>query len=309
MPMGFDLGLITIWRKAGGEAGHMDILEMINANYASFGAARKRIADYILGAPEMCCFATLKSFSAQANVTESTVLSFCKALGLGSYLDLKKALQDQIILRVHPMHRMQMAVNTETSLEKLHGQVVRAHKENLQMTFESNTIEALESAAGLLGGAGRIHIAAHNTSKIAGDYLNQRLLVQGMDSSLLDLQDRDGMYFRLSRSPAKDLLIAVSIPPYGKSTVSVVKYCVELGMPVAAITDRPSSPICQGAQVSLFCRVNLMGTTNTYASMLGLMDLLTMTYSFMTKGRGQVAGSAKCHERFSQLFPEEDATV
>ena len=72
----------------------MDILEQIRANYGSFSRPRQRISDFILNYPEQCCFLSLRSFAQQVGTTEVTVLNFCRGLGLGSYMDLKKALQD-----------------------------------------------------------------------------------------------------------------------------------------------------------------------------------------------------------------------
>ena len=84
----------------------MDILEQIRANYGSFSRPRQRISDFILNYPEQCCFLSLRSFAQQVGTTEVTVLNFCRGLGLGSYMDLKKALQDYLIVRVNAGDRL-----------------------------------------------------------------------------------------------------------------------------------------------------------------------------------------------------------
>ena len=88
----------------------MDILEQIRANYGSFSRPRQRISDFILNYPEQCCFLSLRSFAQQVGTTEVTVLNFCRGLGLGSYMDLKKALQDYLIVRVNAGDRLKLAV-------------------------------------------------------------------------------------------------------------------------------------------------------------------------------------------------------
>ena len=88
----------------------MDILDQIREQYDTFSKTRRRICDFILTAPEQCCFCSLKSFAQRTSTTEVTVLNFCRAMGLDSYLDLKKALQDYVIRRVNPGRRLNLAV-------------------------------------------------------------------------------------------------------------------------------------------------------------------------------------------------------
>ncbi len=50
------------------------------------------------------------------------------------------------------------------------------------------------------------------------------------------------MFRRLSAQPPQDgLLIAITVPPYGNDTIALTRYCASIGMPVAALTDRPDS--------------------------------------------------------------------
>ena len=110
----------------------MDILEQIRANYGSFSRPRQRISDFILNYPEQCCFLSLRSFAQQVGTTEVTVLNFCRGLGLGSYMDLKKALQDYLIVRVNAGDRLKLAVAGSGSAQDLYQRVCRAEREALQ---------------------------------------------------------------------------------------------------------------------------------------------------------------------------------
>lgn len=113
----------------------MDILEQIRANYGSFSRPRQRISDFILNYPEQCCFLSLRSFAQQVGTTEVTVLNFCRGLGLGSYMDLKKALQDYLIVRVNAGDRLKLAVAGSGSAQDLYQRVCRAKREALQSTL------------------------------------------------------------------------------------------------------------------------------------------------------------------------------
>lgn len=289
----------------------MDILEQIRAQYDSLNKTRQRISDCILSEPEQCCFCSLKAFARQAGTTEATVLSFCRALGLGSYLELKKALQDYLIQKVNPNTRLRMAVSASSSAQELCARVEREERENLQATFDRNPPEALLAFVRLLEGAERICIAAHDFSRIPAAYLHHRLSTLGLDSTMLDLQDRSGVFTRLSRAPEKDLLIAIAIPPYGDDTVAVTRYCADTGMKVAVITDRPDAPLCRDADAVLQCHVNLLGMTNSYASMVSLMDALSLLYSYTRRDGAddQEREAAARRSRFQSFFLHGNAST
>lgn len=107
----------------------MDILEQIRAGYSSFSQPRQRISDYILQHPEQCCFLSLRSFARQVGTTEVTVLNFCRGLGLNSYTDLKKALQDYLIVRVNTEERLKLAVAGSGTAQNLCQRVSRAERD------------------------------------------------------------------------------------------------------------------------------------------------------------------------------------
>ena len=184
----------------------MDILEQIRANYGSFSRPRQRISDFILNYPEQCCFLSLRSFAQQVGTTEVTVLNFCRGLGLGSYMDLKKALQDYLIVRVNAGDRLKLAVAGSGSAQDLYQRVCRAEREALQSTLDGNSVELLLAFTQALRRARRIFIAAHDFSRITAGNLEHRLLSLELDCCILELQARQDMFRRLGDVYKRQLL-------------------------------------------------------------------------------------------------------
>ena len=290
----------------------MDILERIRTNYGSFSRPRQRISDCILPHPEQCCFLSLKDFARQAGTTEVTVLNFCRSLGMASYTDLKKALQDYLLARVNTEDRLKLAVAGSDSAQALLQRVGRAQRDALQSTLDANPLELLLAFTQALRRAGRIFIAAHDFSRFPASYLENRLLALELDCCMLDLQARQDMFRRLSSLPPQDgLLIAITIPPYSSDTIAVCRFCASIGMPIAVLTDRPSSPVAAYAQTTLLCHVELMGMTNSCASMIGLVDLLAMLCSFSdsTPSQAQKDSRAALRQKFDSCFDRQTTSV
>ena len=290
----------------------MDILEQIRAHYGAFSKTRRRISDFILSSPEQCCFLPLKSFARQAGTTEATVLSYCRELGLGNYLELKKALQDYVIQRVNAGDRLKLAVAGSGSAQDLYAKVCRAEREALQDTLDGNSLQDMLAITGLLRRARRIFIAAHDFTRIPACYLEQRLLSLDLDCCVLDLQARQNMFRRLSALPPEDsLLISLAFPPYGIDTVSVTRFCSGAGIPVLAVTDRADAPVALNAQAVLLCHVEFMGMTNSFTSIVGMADALAMLYSFTSGAPAREVRQSRdqLQRQFDGCFSEKNTKI
>lgn len=179
----------------------MDILEQIRANYGSFSRPRQRISDFILNYPEQCCFLSLRSFAQQVGTTEVTVLNFCRGLGLGSYMDLKKALQDYLD---RARQRWRPAEAGGGGQRQCPGSVPAGLPRRAGGPPEHPGRQLRGAAAGLHPSpapARRIFIAAHDFSRFPAGYLEHRLLSLELDCCILDLQARQDMFRRLSAQP------------------------------------------------------------------------------------------------------------
>ena len=82
-------------------------------------------------------------------------------------------------------------------------------------------------------------------------------------------------------------------------------------MPVAALTDRPDSPVARCAQTTLLCHVELMGMTNSFASMVGLVDPLAMLYTFTSGAPTQEEKTCRdtLHRKFDSCFSDPNTSI
>lgn len=294
------------------EGVNMDILEQIKAGYGSFSRPRQRISDFILNNPEQCCFLSLKNFADQVGTTEVTVLNFCRGLGLNSYMALKKALQDYLIMRVNSGERLKMAVSGSGSAQELYQRVCRAEREALQNTLDSASLDSLLAVTQALHNAERVFIVAHDFSRIPAAYLEHRLISLGVDCRPLDLQARSDMLRQLSAvEPQKGLLFAITVPPYSNDTVSTARFCASVGMPVVALTDCMDAPAARLAQTTLLCHAELLGMTNSFTAMVGLVDALAMLYTFTGDSLSSAEKTRRdtLQRRFDSCFDKQNTSI
>ncbi|NQV79797.1 MAG: MurR/RpiR family transcriptional regulator [Alphaproteobacteria bacterium] len=66
-----------------------DLLERLAEIRGDLSQSERRVADVVLDAPESVPRKTMAALSAEAGVSEPTVLRFCRSLGLSGFADFK----------------------------------------------------------------------------------------------------------------------------------------------------------------------------------------------------------------------------
>ena len=285
----------------------MSILDTIREQYGSSNKTRRRISDYILSNTAQCCFHSLREFSEAVGSTEATVINYCRGLGLASYIELKKELQAHVISSQSPSDRTKIAVSVSSSIDSLYNMILKSEREALRDTFEHTGPNEAVGFVSYMLNAQHIFIAAHKASRIPAEYMVQRMLALGVDIVELDIMDQQQVLCRLSAYRPEDcLLIAITMPPYGKSTIAVSQFCQTLGINVISITDNANSPVARSSKQTLVCHTEFMGLTNSCTSMMALINLIYMLYSYQN-GRDDPAGQARLMEltrQFEKFYRE-----
>ncbi|MFA6689318.1 MAG: MurR/RpiR family transcriptional regulator [Sphaerochaetaceae bacterium] len=281
-----------------------DILERIKLNYHSFSRKRRMIADYVLSNVSTCGFLSLKEFSAAAQVTEVTVLSFCKQLGYDSFVELKKSLQEYVLFWIRPDERFRRIANRDVDVEDFLRQLDRDERDIIRETFMQNTASSVSDFIGAIKAARKVFVAGHGLSSISSAYCVYRMLSLGVDIAPLNLQDTHLMVGQLAVSKASEVLvIAISMPPYGKVTLATASMCKKEGIPLIAITDSRYSPLVPFSSRTLICPSRILGVTNSVVSVIAMIDLISMLFPGNSEDRSvDGTDSGSLHERHEELL-------
>ena len=65
------------------------VIETINENYDQIFSAEKKVADFILSFPELAVNANVSELANYSNVSDATVIRFCKHIGYQGYYQLR----------------------------------------------------------------------------------------------------------------------------------------------------------------------------------------------------------------------------
>ena len=84
-------------RADGGQAWRGSVLRVLRAKSDDLHAAERRVAGYVLAAPDKVIYQSISEVAENAGVSEPTVIRFCRALGLKGYHDLKIHLAQDLV--------------------------------------------------------------------------------------------------------------------------------------------------------------------------------------------------------------------
>lgn len=213
--------------------------------YPSLKAALRKVADVILRQPEMAIYASVNELAAVADVSEATVMRFCRTLGFKGFQDFKIALAREMVTPAPRFHE-EVAVGDDPGT--IVRKVFQANISALEDTLEVLDMEALGKAAQLLLNAGKIVIVGGDGAGPLLAYAGNRFLLLGLNAHYYnELQPMMQAAALLTR---KDVLLAISHSGCARELLEAVRLAKEAGAGVVAVTNNGLSTLARlGHQV------------------------------------------------------------
>ena len=236
-----------------------------------------QMAEYALAHPDDMALETIAVLSERSEVSPSGMVRFARALGFSGFTEMQKSFREGLLHHMPDyrarIHAARSASSSEQGTPRLQS-FVEAGIASLQHLGESETILQLNAAVDLLVASERIHVAAQRRSFPVASYLAYALGHLGRPAHLLD--GVGGMFGEQGRNlQERDVLLAISFPPYAQEVVALVEDVASRGIVVIALTDSPVSPIHAAAKVAFeVLELEVAGFRSLSASMCLALGLV-----------------------------------
>ncbi len=214
--------------------------------------AEQRVAAAVLADPARAAESSITVLARECRTSETTVLRFCRAVGLPGYPDLRLALAraaqfeegDEVTT---------VAVNAQITAGDPLGDVVAkvAHAAGRSVNDTASTLDlaALEAAVDTVASAGRIGIYGVGPSALAGADLQQKL--HSIGRACFFWSDPHVALTSSAVLTEGDVAIGVSHTGTTVDTIDVLGRARGRGVHTIAITNHERSPIADAADVVL----------------------------------------------------------
>ena len=257
-----------------------NLLVILKSNKIKFSKLQRRVGDYIIKYPLESSFITLETFASRLEISTTTVVRFCLKLGYTGFSELQKDLQDLVKERIAPHGRLEANLKTIKE-DTLLAQCAQKSIENITLSQSLISSDICESTISLISTARKIYLIGQRTSYTVSYFLFQALNQILGNCHLIDpISGID----QLSSATNQDIVIAVSLPRYARSTLELVKVLKKQhNLKIISITDSYTAPLAAYSDILLPCHYASLSFHNSMSSALFIADYIVTAVAIAKK--------------------------
>jgi len=258
--------------------------------------AEDRVATVVLEDARRASDLTITALAQAAKTSETTVLRFCKRLGLKGYPQLRLGLAAESAL---PREQRMSAsdISASDTIDDIIAKVATVDSSAVEETAQQLNRDALRAAVGAIAGAGRVDIYGIGASAIVAADLQQKLHRIGVVSFAWN--DPHIALTSATLLVRKDVAIAISHSGATNETIESLAAARSRGATTIAITNFPLSPLATVADIVLTTAARettlRSGATASRIAALTVVDCLYIAVAQrdLPRARKHVADSRK----------------
>lgn len=269
----------------------MNIIEIIQSNYANLTNKQKSVADYLIDKPSDICYISLSILSKKIGCSEVTVLKFCKAIGFNSFIELKEAFRNhnQSLVNKHSVSSYSVPSEITDNNSKIDYLKNICNEELYKISDFYNTVdlEGILSIANLICEKNVVYLFAHDASKTLASFLKVRLDTLNFNVVLVDLSDMKTIEYTMKQITHDDICVILSFPNYYYSVKSIAENIKNSGCEIVLFTDSMNCPVTVCTDNILMCDTKTKIFYNSWLLPVAMINILTSTLAMIVKDRSE----------------------
>ena len=232
----------------GSGARPVPLLVRLRALRPSLSPAEDRVAEQVLADPRGTAELTISELATAATTSETTVLRFCRRLGLTGYPRLRLVLAEESAQPRAPA-ASQTDISAADTIDDVICKIALAHASTVEETAQQLNRDTLAQAAKIIDRAGRIDVHGYGASALVGDDLRQKL--HRIGCLAFAWSDPHIALTSAALLGPRDIAIGISHSGTTNETIEAIVTAKSHGAHTAAITNFPLSPLAQVADLVL----------------------------------------------------------
>ncbi|UTV41898.1 MurR/RpiR family transcriptional regulator (plasmid) [Ensifer adhaerens] len=206
----------------------------------------KAAARFVLSHPEDVALTSMREQARIAGVSHSTMVRLANWVGFDGYDDLRAVYAKMLRDTNPPSTKRRFSTKPVVKIGSF-ADMLGAEAVELSV---NGGLRQHATAASIISGARRLLSVGSRAELLVANHFTNVLTSLGKSAILLDAEDaRSASPFQYAGSG--DVMLAISIAPYARSTIGVARYASRRGIDVVAITDSKESVVARLAQESV----------------------------------------------------------
>jgi DNA-binding MurR/RpiR family transcriptional regulator len=229
----------------------LSILIRVRGAMPNLRPAEQRVAQAVLADPARISESSITAVARQCQTSETTVLRFCRAIGLAGYPELRIALARaaQWEETGHSGAPVTGDINATDSLADVVSKITNADARAIEDTAALLDLAVLKSAVDLLISARRVDIYGSAASALVGQDLQQKLHRIGLVSFMYN--DAHLALTSAALLDKGDVAVGISHTGTTIDTIDMLRVARQRGATTIVLTNYTGSPITEEADLLL----------------------------------------------------------
>jgi DNA-binding MurR/RpiR family transcriptional regulator len=269
------------------------VLDKILCIYKNLHEAEKKIADYVINNKEKVIEMTVSELANQSNVSEATIVRFCKKCDLKGFYDLKiKIAKDMVNSKDNNISNELDSSNITQSLQNILANKIEELKQTISMMNEENIKNILDA----IKRARIVQFAAvGNTIPVAmdGTYKFNQLGISSVTNTIWETQ----LAFAYTLTK-EDVIIVISNSGSSKELVALLEIANERQATTISITNHENSPVANKSKyhINTSTREKLFLDEFSF-SRVSAMVVIEILYLILTRDKRDAYDWISQHEQ------------
>lgn len=276
----------------------LNIINAIELHHAELRKSERKVADYILQQPEGVIHLRIVDLARQANVSEPTVVRFCRAIGCDGFQDFKLLLAQHV---AHSPSYTEFSLNEHDSAREYTIKVFDSAMNTLKKVRDSLDTRAIEAAVSVLQRASRVEFYGFGASSpVATDAQHKFFRLQIPSSAYSDphIQAMSAMSLKVG-----DVVVAISQSGRTQALIDAMVLVKEAGATIIGLAPS-NTPVALNCDIAL--HIDVKEDIENYTPLpsrmahMAIIDILAVGVS---KAKGPAIGEhlRKLHRGLQSL--------
>jgi len=270
--------------------------KIIIHKYPKLSNKEKKVADYIIQNLPVEFALSIKELSKNTGVSEATIVRFAKNLGFKGFLHLKSKMIQEAKLEMMPEDRFKLLTHSKNQISTVF-RVAKQSVENINLTLNDIDHEQFKKFIRLIRSSNHVYTIGLGISSLMARIVAYQFNQAGIKANACG-KDEHAFIERLIHLDSRDLVLALSFPPYSKETVNSLKFCYQRNIRCLALTDKPTAPITQWCHAYLTVKSKNLLFTNSISALSMIINALATELAFHNKNKA--ADSSKFAYKISK---------
>jgi DNA-binding MurR/RpiR family transcriptional regulator len=229
-------------------AGTVPLLVHLRALRPSLSPAEDRVAEQVLADPRATAELTISKLATAAGTSETTVLRFCRRLGLTGYPRLRLALAAESA-QSRALAVSQTDISAGDTIDDVVRKIALADASAVEETAQQLNRDTLAETARMIDRAVRVDVYGSGASALVGADLQQKL--HRIGCLAFAWSDPHIALTSAALLGPRDIAIGISHSGTTRETIESITRAKANGARTVAITNFPLSPLAQAVDLVL----------------------------------------------------------